>query len=339
MISNAPSFPTSIETQETFEQFVAFSRQLMDFQDIGWWCIHYTLDPAHFYCNAAMTEMFGLDAQALRHAITETCPIAGDYSQHVAKVDAATADRIFAEYDALLKGQADAYDNVFPYQQGDTIRHFRSQAKVLQRDDAGRPTLIHGLIIEITAQRALQRQLRADRHHFKRQSQVDPLTGLYNRRLILQRCEHLLRRAQRDKHPFAIWYLDLDQFKRINDEAGHTHGDRVLRQFAQQLRCFFNRTHEIAGRLGGEEFLACTVGADMNTLHGMTARFHQQLRQKAIPSGRNDASPLTISGGVVCWIPDQPPCELDALIRQADLLLYEAKQAGRDQLKVSLAIS
>lgn len=330
-----PCYP--IDSQAALDSFVAFSRQLMDFQDIGWWCIHYDLDPDYFYCNDAMNAMFGLDQSRHRHPIAESCPIAGDYNSRVAAVDSTAAEIIFKDYAALLDGSASAYDNVFPYHLDGKVRHFRSQAKILQRDAAGRPTLIHGLIIEVTQQRDLEQALRQSKHHFKHLSQHDPLTGLYNRRSILKHCERLLQRAQDTQQPFSLWYLDLDHFKRINDEAGHDIGDRVLRDFAHQLHHFFNRNNEASGRLGGEEFLACTLGTDRATTRDMIQRFQTLLHEHAIPTGRKDGSPLTVSGGVVTWTPGQPPVSLDKLIALADKLLYSAKEQGRDHIEAAAA--
>ncbi|SIN70539.1 diguanylate cyclase (GGDEF) domain-containing protein [Sulfurivirga caldicuralii] len=327
-----------IDTQAALESFVAFSRQLMDFHDIGWWCIHYDLDPDYFYCNDAMNTMFGLDPSRYRHSIAETCPIAGDFNRYVAKVDQAVADKVFVDYEALLQGKAERYDNIFPFRAPEgTIRYFRSQAMVLQRDEQGRPTLIQGLIVEITLEVELQQQLQADKLHYKRLSELDGLTGLFNHTTLLQLCEKQLHEARRTDRPFSIWYLDLDFFKAINDEAGHAEGDRVLRDFARFLKAFFDRPNDIVGRLGGEEFLACTLGPDFAAVQAMKQRFQQRMKDVPIVSGRKSPPHLTVSGGIIWMDPLQIHCTLDELIHQADMLLYQAKQQGRDRLILSHA--
>ncbi len=327
-----------IETPASLEQFVAFARQLMDFQDIGWWCIHYELDPEHFYCNAAMCEMFALPDDSLRHPIATTCPIAGDFNHHVAEVDRAVADKILADYRALLDGETEAYDNVFPFSDPcGHVRYFRSQARVLQRGNDGQPTLIHGLLMEITAEVELQHQLQADKLHFKRLAQLDGLTGLFNRNTMLTLCEEGLQQARRHDRPLALWYLDLDHFKQVNDEAGHAEGDRVLRDFSRLLKQFFNRPDDLIGRLGGEEFLVCTRGPDMAALQAMKQRFQAQLQATAIPTGREQQPALTVSGGIVWMDPLQIHCDLETLLQQADELLYQAKKEGRNRLKLAQA--
>jgi len=331
-----PSCP--IETPQALQQFVSFARQLTDFQDIGWWCIHYELDPDYFYCNTAMEAMFGLKGEAQRHHIATTCPIAGDFNRHVARADRAVADKIFADYQALLTGEGEHYDNVFPFTEPDgTVRYFRSQARVLQRRADGTPTLIHGLIIEMTTEVELLHQLQADKLHFKHLSEVDELTGLLNRRTVLDLAQQHLEQARRKDLPLSLWYLDLDHFKQINDEAGHAQGDRVLRDFTRLLKQFFNRPADLVGRLGGEEFLVCTLGADLSAVQAMCQRFHAHIRQAAIPTGHDQSPTLTVSGGIVWMDPLQIHCDLDTLLHQADKLLYQAKKEGRNRLKVALA--
>ncbi len=148
---------------------------------------------------------------------------------------------------------------------------------------------------------------------------TDELTGLPNRRHLMRKLEEEIARAQRTGHPFALLMIDLDHFKKVNDRHGHPTGDRVLRECADCLRQNIRRT-DIAGRYGGEEFCVLLPETSGEGAH----RSAEKLRRAvgALP----DPAP-TISVGVAVR---QTHASAEAILRDADEALYEAKAAGRD---------
>ena len=148
-------------------------------------------------------------------------------------------------------------------------------------------------------------------------ARTDDLTGLPNRRAWEQELPRELARAARDGRPVCVAMLDLDRFKRFNDERGHQAGDRLLKQAAaawsEQLR-----TSDTLARYGGEEFAVLLPGCAIADAQALL----QRLRH-AMPWAQ------TVSAGVACWDGSESP---DELVGRADAALYDAKRAGRDRL-------
>nr|WP_218573080.1 diguanylate cyclase [Pseudomonas sp. L-22-4S-12] len=156
-------------------------------------------------------------------------------------------------------------------------------------------------------------------HALKQAALFDSLTGLYNRRAFYEQGEQLFLQAQRGGQPLSVAMLDLDLFKAINDEYGHASGDTALVGFARCLREALPDT--LLGRLGGEEFALVShldgpgLAAGLDQLRATCA----QLRYAA------GAPPLSFSAGIYHGAPD----DLESLLHQADIRLYQAKRSGR----------
>ena len=168
----------------------------------------------------------------------------------------------------------------------------------------------------------LQRQLIEAREEFRYQATHDPLTGLLNRRAILE----VLKSALRDP-PVTIAMTDIDYFKQINDRWGHDVGDRVLIETAQMLRLSI-RPEDFVGRIGGEEFLL--VLPRREEPNGLAVG--ERLRRRAeLADIVVDAQhiPITFSVGISST-PDTIPYE--PLLKTADVALYQAKRGGRNRV-------
>ena len=181
-----------------------------------------------------------------------------------------------------------------------------------------------GRVLESSNRRAfaLERELRRD-------ARTDALTGLANRRAMEERGPLELRRAQRTADPVSVIMCDLDHFKNINDRYGHEAGDAVLRTIAGVLRGALRDTDAL-GRWGGEEFIAVLTDTDTRAAAEIAERM--RIAVYATEFGR-PAEGVTISLGVstVHTVADAATA-WDALIKEADLFLYEAKKAGRNRV-------
>lgn len=150
---------------------------------------------------------------------------------------------------------------------------------------------------------------------------TDPLTQVNNRRGFLWLARHALALCKRLAQPACLMYFDLDQFKPINDRYGHAEGDRALREFAGILQRSV-RQADVVGRLGGDEFAVLLAPADEATADRLLLRV-----QAAIAEFNQERSPgyaLQSSCGVVRYRPDRHS-DLDALMAEADALMYQAK--------------
>jgi diguanylate cyclase (GGDEF)-like protein len=159
-------------------------------------------------------------------------------------------------------------------------------------------------------------------HH---QAFHDPLTGLPNRALILDRAGQMLAHARRERTPAAAFFLDLDDFKDINDTLGHKAGDQVLVVVATRLESAV-RQGDTVGRLGGDEFVVLAQGASLRAgADGVADRILEALRPPIEIS--DSETPLTVTASI--GIAEGERSTPDELLRDADIALYQAKAAGK----------
>ncbi|MEB8387307.1 diguanylate cyclase [Rhodobacteraceae bacterium KMM 6894] len=202
------------------------------------------------------------------------------------------------------------------------------------------PADMSELSLRLNAQVQRKRTLDALRdrlHDGLRAAMIDPLTGLYNRRFALPFLSDLTRRSTGRAHSFAVMVADLDHFKRINDQLGHTAGDRVLKHVADLLRRALRETDLIA-RIGGEEFLI--VMPDTSAAEAcQTADRLCRLVADAQIALRPDTAParVTISIGLTMGQNNtaRDGASVETLLDQADRALYGAKAGGRNTVTVS----
>jgi diguanylate cyclase (GGDEF)-like protein len=155
----------------------------------------------------------------------------------------------------------------------------------------------------------------------------DALTGLPNRALILDRVEQALSRSRREGSPLGLLFLDLDGFKDINDTFGHAAGDQLLRGVAGRLSGVL-RDSDTVGRLGGDEFVVLVEGGSIEHPTLVAERIQAVLAEPFPLSGTDDVVVHThASIGIALGV--RPTA--DELLRDADVALYEAKEAGRDR--------
>ena len=162
-------------------------------------------------------------------------------------------------------------------------------------------------------------------------SRVDALTGLANTRGFYDRTESALQLSARRNAPLSLVYLDLDDFKQVNDQHGHHEGDQVLRAVAESIRTSIRGT-DIAARLGGDEFALVLVDADRAAAEEVITR----LRASFLAAMDEHRWPVRISVGalVVSQVPDG--VRLVRLMREVDALMYEAKDRGKDTVVVRM---
>jgi diguanylate cyclase (GGDEF)-like protein len=190
------------------------------------------------------------------------------------------------------------------------------------------------LAMRVTQLREQHQQQRiALQHALARISELatrDELTGLPNRRAILDQLSTETARQARKKLPLALALIDLDHFKRINDEHGHAGGDQVLRGFAHRVESEL-RGGDVMARWGGEEFLLMLPDTSIEAAQQCLERLRERLR--ASPFG--EVAPglqLTFSAGVTGCLGQG---DIDSAIERADQAMYRAKQAGRDRIEAS----
>jgi diguanylate cyclase (GGDEF)-like protein len=185
-------------------------------------------------------------------------------------------------------------------------------------DDRGRFLGFRGIGTDLTEQRRSEQEI-------TRLARFDSLTGLPNRAMMRQTLEEALRNAAIRQKGCAMFLIDLDRFKNVNDTLGHPIGDALLRQVAERLKSVMGN-HGQVGRLGGDEFQAVLPGTvDIGLLESLARTLIEQASRPYSIEGHK----VTIGASVGVAIGDPGRTCADALVRNADLALYAAKAAGR----------
>ncbi len=189
------------------------------------------------------------------------------------------------------------------------------------KNGAGEITHFIGIKEDITERKEMEAQL-------QKLASTDPLTGLLNRRVFLERLDQERAKVARLPHYVAVLLmLDLDFFKRINDTYGHVTGDAMLKAFAE-IALNNSRAIDVTARLGGEEFAILLAGADKNDAMTMAERLREQVAEITIDHELGPVR-ITVSIGAAALLAND--INGDAVLHRADAALYEAKDRGRNQ--------
>jgi diguanylate cyclase (GGDEF)-like protein/PAS domain S-box-containing protein len=190
------------------------------------------------------------------------------------------------------------------------------------RDSGGRPLYLIGHVQDVTEQRQMRDRLAHAAIH-------DPLTGLPNRVLFLDRLSMALSRALRQRRQVAVAFLDLDHFKLVNDGLGHAVGDDLLRAVAERLTATV-RPEDTVARFGGDEFtILCEGLSHQDEALAVSRRVLEALQRPFELEG----SPVHVSASIGVAVTDGSP-SAGAVLRDADTAMYLAKEAGRGRIEI-----
>lgn len=179
----------------------------------------------------------------------------------------------------------------------------------------------------------MERSLRQALEENRRLSIIDALTGVFNRRYLMEQLSKELDRSARYSHPLSMMLCDVDHFKRINDNYGHQSGDETLVKFSQVLRECLRETDWIA-RYGGEEFVIVLPETNLSAAANVAERCRAALAKDAFVVG-GKSLPVTASFGVSGWQGAVPTgSDINKLIAIADTGVYASKEGGRNRVTV-----
>ncbi|MBO1926575.1 diguanylate cyclase [Thiomicrorhabdus sp. 6S2-11] len=173
----------------------------------------------------------------------------------------------------------------------------------------------------------------SDRKKVEEISITDELTGLYNRRYFDQRLSNELKRALREQQGLCFVMIDLDYFKKINDDYGHQIGDEVLIEIATSINTYFNRANDFVFRIGGEEFFVITHFEKLRAFAVHLNNLQESVRLQKIENKNTPLGYLTLSIGALFCSPECIPKESQVL-HYTDSLLYQSKENGRNRMTV-----
>lgn len=173
------------------------------------------------------------------------------------------------------------------------------------------------------------------REHLRDQSIRDVLTGLFNRRYLEETLERELGRAERDQVPAGVLMLDIDHFKRFNDDFGHSAGDEVLRALGRLL-VEHTRVDDIACRYGGEEFTLVLPRCSLEIAVERAEQLRAQAHALRVTHAGQSLGSITLSVGVAVF--PEHGASAAAIVNAADRALYRAKQAGRNRVVAAVRL-
>jgi diguanylate cyclase (GGDEF)-like protein/PAS domain S-box-containing protein len=262
------------------------------------------------FWNPAATELFGVSIEYAQGRVFEQLVHLDDADSGSTTLDLVPTS---GEVEVVRKESTDPRGNT---------RTLEMTRDVLEADQPANEILI---VRDVTRRAENERELH-------RRARYDELTGLLNRGYFWRRAREEVEHAREDGRPVTLLILDIDHFKRINDERGHAEGDLALARFA---RCCSNRfrASDLVGRIGGEEFGVLLVGADDTRGRGAAEKLRMTVEQTPI-DGEKGPFRLTVSVGVAAIDVDREEA-LDEASRRADQALYRAKAEGRNRVCVA----
>lgn len=257
-------------------------------------------------CNEACARMFGFQTPAEMIAAT-SLDLYDD-----------PADR--ANLVALLRDEGSLLNHEMRMRRADGSLLWVLENVTLVPGDQGRPDVLEGTIIDVTERKLAQEQIEFQAYH-------DVLTGLPNRQLFRDRISVALAHARRMERSAAVMFLDLDQFKNINDTLGHSIGDRLLQAAAARLKnCV--RAEDTVARMGGDEFTILLP--DLGDRAGAIKVAEKVLEAIRYPMSI-DGVDLEISTSIGIAMFPEDGLDAEDLLKSADAAMYRAKDAGRNR--------
>ena len=226
-------------------------------------------------------------------------------------------ERVMDGVFATIKSQENTWSDEYRFHRSDGSYAEVQDRGFIIRDGQGRAVRMVGAMLDITERKLAEARIEALAYH-------DPLTGLPNRALLLDRLTQTLARAEREQRPSAVLLLDLDRFKAINDSLGHAVGDELLRQGAERLRTAIRKEDTVA-RIGGDEFviLIAEIGYAENA-GGIASKVLAALRVPFVIEEHE----LSVSASCGIAISPADGTEAPVLLQRADTALYQCKADG-----------
>jgi diguanylate cyclase (GGDEF)-like protein len=164
----------------------------------------------------------------------------------------------------------------------------------------------------------------------RRASETDALTGVNNRRALLRLGEQELRRSVRYKTALSVFYIDLDNFKAVNDAHGHPVGDALLTLVAQTAVHALRRV-DVVARLGGDEFALLMPETNRDAAQVVARKLQRALDEQM----KRYKWPVTFSIGICTFDPPDASLTVDDMLRQADIAMYKAKLSGKNRIQIT----
>jgi diguanylate cyclase (GGDEF)-like protein/PAS domain S-box-containing protein len=259
------------------------------------------------FCNNSMSRLIG-------HSKEELLGI--NYKQFT---NEETAKEVFQAFNKVYNTGESSRGLDWQIIRKNGVEVYIETSVTLKKDSSGKPTGFRGIIRDITERKQTEQQINYMATH-------DNLTGLPNRLMFSQLLNQAIRSAQRHNRQLAVFFIDLDRFKTINDSLGHEAGDRMLKEMAKRFKKSL-RADDVVGRLGGDEFIILTEEVDeLNQVANVAHKILSSAIKPMVLLG--EECRITASIGISIY-PGNGTDE-QTLIKNADMAMYFAKEEGRN---------
>lgn len=312
------SLPTAVDItdRKRVEEQLALSEEhyrfVLEGSELGFWDWDITANTVER--NARWAAMLGYTHQEIQNTTQQ-------WTDFIHPDD---RDKAWQSIAAVLEDRSEIHRLEYRMLHKDgSIRWILDQAKIMKTSVDGEPQRMCGTHTDITERKNLELEL-------DKNAKVDFLTELFNRRHFIKLANQELQRATRFNHPLSILVVDIDHFKRVNDTHGHHCGDNVLKKFAGVCRLAF-REIDVIGRMGGEEFAILLPETSRAQACEAAERLRARIAATEVLLDQGQAIQFTVSIGVASL--NSTDDTLDVLLSHADNALYEAKNAGRNQVR------
>lgn len=236
-------------------------------------------------------------------------------------------ERVVSHIQSAIAGGDDHWMDEYRFLRKDGSTAFVLDRGYITRDAGGRATRMIGAMVDLTERRRAE-------HRIEYLAYYDVLTELPNRQLLMERLQRALDDSARGRSAGALFFIDLDNFKSLNDIRGHAVGDQLLKQAAQRLRGSLSR-HDTVARFGGDEFVVLLEGLSMDI--GQARTQARRVGERMLATLRQPFNlaqychHTTASIGIVLF--NDAADDTGELLKRADMAMYEAKNAGRGTLR------
>ncbi len=200
---------------------------------------------------------------------------------------------------------------------------------LIPEQDEGGQTVIEGIVVDNTARRLAEDELRRSREMFRHMAVHDSLTGLYNTRHLYNALDDLILESRAGASPFSIIFMDMDNFKRIVDTYGHLNGSQALKEVAETIReCITDPQFGVA--YGGDEFVVVLPGLDRAAALKKAGQIRSRMKETVYLSSAGHAVRMSASLGLATF-PDDAS-DLTSLLALADKAMFRIKEVGKDAI-------
>jgi diguanylate cyclase (GGDEF)-like protein/PAS domain S-box-containing protein len=269
------------------------------------------------------------DAELRFTYVSESVEAATGYSPHqligrphIARVDLHASPDAMAVWDSILDGRRPFRDFTYGFDRPDGVRCYVRISGEPVFDEAGHFKGYRGVGRDVTQDRLAEQKV-------QELARIDGLTGLPNRNMFLGELDRAIVRGRRKGEPFAVYFIDLDRFKTVNDTLGHDAGDELLKTMAQRLRMAL-RESDLVARLGGDEFVVLVEGdANVPSLTLVAQKLLAAIGEPMLLHGHR----FHVTGSIGIGLFPSDGEDSATLLKHADAAMYLAKEKGKNNVQ------